>query len=72
MTGNAAVVLACLKRDVRLLVVEDFAGCFWGRGPDAVDVVGATGTLDFPRVIILSIKAEEQRKNRMKLTRQDL
>ena len=46
MTGNAAVVLACLKRDIRLLVVEDFAGCFWGRGPDAVDVVGATGTLD--------------------------
>ena len=62
MTGNAAVVLARLERDARLLAA---AGCFWGRGPNAVDVAGATGILDFPRVIILSIKAEERRKNRM-------
>ena len=65
MTGDAAVVFARLERDARLLPVEDFAGRFWGRGSDAVDVAGATGTLDFPRVIILSIKTEERRKNRM-------
>ena len=65
MTGDAAVVLARLERDARLLAVEAFTGCFWGHGPNAVDVAGLTGTLDFPRVIILSIKAEERRKNRM-------
>ena len=65
MTGDAAVVLARLERDARLLTGENFAGRFWRRGPDAVDVAWATGTLDFPRVIILSIKAEERRKNRM-------
>ena len=62
MTGDAAVVLARLERDSRLLAVKDFAGRFWGRGLDAVDVAGATGTPDFPRVIILSIKAEERTK----------
>ena len=65
MTGDAAVVLARLERVARLLPVEDFAGRFRGRGSDAVDLAGATGTLDFPRVIILSIKTEERRKNRM-------
>ena len=62
MTVDAAVVLARLERHVRLLAVEDFAGCFWGPVSDAVDTAGATGTLDFPRVIILSIKVEEWRK----------
>ena len=72
MTGDAVVVLARLEHDARFkLAVEDFAGRFWGHGPDTIDVAGTTGTLDFPRVIMLSIKAEERRKNRMKLTRQD-
>ena len=65
MTGDAAVVLARLERDARLPMGEDFAGRFWGCGLDAVDVARATGTPDFPRVIILSIRAEERRKNRM-------
>ena len=64
MTGDAVVVLARLERDARLLAVEDFVGRFWGRGPAAIDVAGTTGTLDFPRVIMLSIKAEERRKKR--------
>ena len=64
MTGDTAVALARLERDARLPAVEDFAGRFWGRGPDAVDVAVATGTPDFPRVIILSIKAEERRKEK--------
>ena len=71
MTGDAAVVLALLERDARLLAGEDFAGRFWGRDPDAVDVAGTTGTPDFPRVMILSIKAEERRRNRMYLTGHD-
>ena len=64
MTGDAALVLALLEHDARLPAGEDFVGRFWGCDPDAVDVAGATGTPDFPRVIILSIKAEE-RRNRM-------
>ena len=64
MTGDAAVVLARLERDARLPTGEDFAVRFWGRGPDAVDVARATGTPDFPRVIILSIRAEEWRKKK--------
>ena len=65
MTGDAAVVLARLERDARLPTGEDFAGRFSGRGTDTVDVARGTGTPDFPRGIILSIKAEERRKNRM-------
>ena len=65
MTGDAVVVLARLEHDARFkLAVEDFAGRFWGHAPDAIDVAGTTGNLDFPRVIILSIKVEERRKKR--------
>ena len=63
--GDVAVVLARLARDALLVGVEDFAGRFWGCVLDAFDVTGATGTLNFPRIIILSIKAKERRKNRM-------
>ena len=59
---NGAVVLTGLEREVRLLAFEDFAGGLWGRVPVADDAAGATGTPDFPRVIILSIKEEERRK----------
>ena len=59
---NGVVALTRLEREVHLLAFEDFAGGFWGRVPVADDAAGATGTLDFPRVIMLSIKAEERRK----------
>ena len=62
VTVYAAVVLARLERDARLLAVEDFAGRFWGHVPNTVDTAGVTRTLDFPWAIILSIKAEEWRK----------
>ena len=62
MTVDGDVLPVRLESDLPLLAVDDFTGRFWGPVSDVVDAAGATGTLDFQQVIILSIKVEERRK----------
>ena len=58
--ADGAEVLTRFERGAPLLPLVDLAGRFWGRVPDTGDAAGATLTVDFPRVIILSIEEEER------------